>query len=187
MIEIGIHNVHSIKKRTEKPRFSPIQIGIYLNIILKMKPKKRSGKEVIICIQIVTPTLRLPAIHRKMHTTLISRLHMMSREFMSLMKGRLLQLRRIRDFGGEELRFSCIRQRLTRSAAKCCMSSIRSEDRTTFAASGQSRFLPTNTEASGLKDRNLITEKEAFPWGKASWNAGFTAVWTGFSDERCSA
>lgn len=152
-----------------------------------MKTKKRSGKEVIICIQIVIPTPPLPAMHLKMYTPLISRLRIMNREFMSLMKGRLLQLRRIRDFGGEELRFSFIRQRLTRTAAKCCMSSIRSVDRTTSAASGQSRSLPMNTEASVLKDRNSIIEKEAFPRGKASSNAGFTAVWSGFSDERCSA
>ncbi|MDI5791400.1 hypothetical protein PO124_32400 [Bacillus licheniformis] len=48
---------------------------------------------------------------------------------------------------------------MTRTAAKCCMSSIRSEDRTTSAASGQSRSLPMNTEASVLKDRNSIIEK----------------------------
>ena len=104
--------------------------------------------------------------HLKMYTPLISRLRIMNREFMSLMKGRLLQLRRIRDFGGEELRFSFIRQRLTRTAAKCCMSSIRSEDRTTSAASGQSRSLPMNTEASVLKDRNSIIEKRLFPGEK---------------------
>ena len=98
-----------------------------------------------------------------MYTALISRLRITSSEFMSLTKGRLLQLRRIRDFGGEEPRFSFIRQRLTRPAAKCCMSSIRSEDRTTSAASEQSRSLPMNTEASGPKDLNSITEKEAFP------------------------
>ncbi|MDI5791399.1 hypothetical protein PO124_32395 [Bacillus licheniformis] len=43
------------------------------------------------------PYTPLPAMHLKMYTPLISRLRIMNREFMSLMKGRLLQLRRIRD------------------------------------------------------------------------------------------
>lgn len=152
-----------------------------------MKTKKRSGKEVIICIQIVIPTPPLPAMHLKMYTPLISRPRIMNREFMSLMKGRLLQLRRIRDFGGEELRFSFIRQRLTRTAAEMLYVVYPIRRQNNICASGQSRSLPMNTKASVLKDRNSIIEKEAFPRGKASSNAGFTAVWSGFSDERCSA